>query len=42
VLTAGFRALADQGRTLQATEAVANGPGDLENDKLKKLISAWG
>jgi diguanylate cyclase (GGDEF)-like protein len=41
-LTAPFRALADQGRTLEATEAVGEGPGDAENDKLKKVISAWG
>ena len=40
-LTAAFRPLADQGRTLKATAAVGSGPGDAENDKIKKVISAW-
>ena len=40
-LTAGFRALADQGRTSQANEVVGNGPGDAQNDKLKAVIGAW-
>jgi diguanylate cyclase (GGDEF)-like protein len=41
VLTAPFQALADQGRISQATDAVSNGPGDAENDKLKAVIGAW-
>ncbi|HWY91171.1 MAG TPA: HD domain-containing phosphohydrolase [Solirubrobacteraceae bacterium] len=41
VLTAPFKALADQGRISQATDAVGSGPGDAENDKLKAVIGAW-
>jgi diguanylate cyclase (GGDEF)-like protein len=40
-LTAPFRALADQGRTVQANEAVSTGAGDAENDKLNALIGSW-
>ena len=40
-LTSAFRPLADQGHTLQASEAVSSGPGDAENDKLKGVIEAW-
>ena len=42
VLTAPFRALADQGRISEANEAVVSGPGDAENDNLKTVIGAWG
>jgi diguanylate cyclase (GGDEF)-like protein len=41
LLTAAFRPLADQGRTHQATEVLAAGPGDAQNDKLKAVIAAW-
>jgi diguanylate cyclase (GGDEF)-like protein len=40
-LTAAFRPLADRGRLLAAGEAVGNGAGDAEYDKLKEVIAAW-
>jgi diguanylate cyclase (GGDEF)-like protein len=40
-LTAAFRPLADRGRISQASEAVGNGAGDAENDKLKAVVGAW-
>jgi diguanylate cyclase (GGDEF)-like protein len=40
-LTAAFRPLADQGLILKATEVVGTGAADAENDKIKKVISAW-
>jgi diguanylate cyclase (GGDEF)-like protein/putative nucleotidyltransferase with HDIG domain len=40
-LTAAFRTLADDGHLLAAGEAVGNGPGDAEYDKLKQVIAAW-
>jgi HAMP domain-containing protein len=40
-LTAGFRALADRGRTVAAGEVVGNGAGDHQWDKLKAVIGAW-
>jgi diguanylate cyclase (GGDEF)-like protein len=40
-LTAAFAPLADRGHILAAGEAVGNGPGDHEYDKLKAVIAAW-
>jgi diguanylate cyclase (GGDEF)-like protein len=40
-LTATFSRLADQGRVLAAGEAVGNGAGDAEYNKLKEVIAAW-
>jgi hypothetical protein len=40
-LTAGFRALADKGRFLDAAGVIGNGPGDHEWDAVKRAIAAW-
>jgi diguanylate cyclase (GGDEF)-like protein len=40
-LTAQFVPLADQGHVLAAGEAVGNGPGDAEYNKLKEVIASW-
>jgi diguanylate cyclase (GGDEF)-like protein len=40
-LSAAFARLADQGHVDQAGEAIGNGPGDAQYDKLKLLIAAW-
>jgi len=40
-LTSSFSSLADRGRLLAAGEAVGNGAGDAEYNKLKAVIAAW-
>jgi|GEM_PF-1288980 diguanylate cyclase (GGDEF)-like protein len=40
-LSAGFKALADSGHIVRASEAISGGPADAENDKLNALLAGW-